>query len=80
MVSDSGVAASARTPGGESTLPEAVAAETEKIRITANQLAERESDDIGKDIRVLAGLVQQLAEQVERMAGASGESDGARRS
>ena len=74
MDSDSGVAASARTPGGEATLTEAVNAEVEKIRTTANQMAERESDDVGKDVRVLAGLVQQLAEQVERLTDAAEEN------
>ena len=50
------------------TIAEAVAAEAAKTRDTANQMAEREPVDIGKDLRVLAGMVQQLADQVERLA------------
>jgi hypothetical protein len=49
-------------------IAEATAAEAAKTRDTANLMAEREPNDIGKDIRQLAGMVQQLAEQVERLA------------
>ncbi|HEX6132002.1 MAG TPA: hypothetical protein VF044_09740 [Actinomycetota bacterium] len=49
-------------------IAEAVAAEAAKTRDTANQMAEREPVDIGKDVRVLAGMVQKLADQVERLA------------
>jgi hypothetical protein len=48
----------------------AVAAEAAKIRETANRMAERDPEDLTKDIRQLAGTVQQLAEQVERLAAA----------
>ena len=49
-------------------IAEATAAEAAKTRETANLMAEREPNDVGKDIRQLAGMVQQLAEQVERLA------------
>ena len=50
-------------------IADATAAEAAKIHETANRMAEREpSDDLGKEVRQLAGMVQQLAEQVERLA------------
>lgn len=50
-------------------IADATAAEAAKTRETANRMAEREpSEDLGKEIRQLAGMVQQLAEQVERLA------------
>jgi len=52
-------------------IADATAAEAAKTRETANRMAEREpSGDLGKEIRQLAGMVQQLAEQVERLAAA----------
>ena len=54
-------------------IADATAAEAAKTRETANLMAEREpSDDLGKEVRQLAGMVQQLAEQVERLALAIG--------
>lgn len=54
-------------------IADAAAAEAAKTRETANRMAEREpSDDMGKEVRQLAGMVQQLAEQVERLALAVG--------
>jgi hypothetical protein len=46
-------------------------AELTKVRETAERLANGESVEGGDPIRVLAGLVQQLATQVERDARSS---------
>lgn len=43
-------------------------AEIEKVRSTAQRLAEGRSEEGGNQIRVLAGLTAQLAHQVERLA------------
>ena len=61
---------SSTAPAGDGLggIAEATAAEAAKTRETANRVAEREPNDVGKDIRQLAGMVQQLAEQVERLA------------
>jgi hypothetical protein len=56
------------TAGDVGTVAEAVADEAAKTRDTANQMAGREPADVGTDVRVLAGMVQQLADQVERLA------------
>jgi hypothetical protein len=56
--------------GDETGITNAVTAEAAKVRETANLLAEREPDDLARDIRQLAGMVQQLADQVERLAAA----------
>jgi hypothetical protein len=60
-------------PDGLGGIADATAAEAAKTRETANRMAEREpSEDLGKEVRQLAGMVQQLAEQVERLALAIG--------
>ncbi|HSL11889.1 MAG TPA: hypothetical protein VLA82_11305 [Actinomycetota bacterium] len=62
-----------RNPDELGGIAEATAAEAAKTRETANRMAEREpSEDVGKEVRQLAGMVQQLAEQVERLALAVG--------
>jgi hypothetical protein len=42
-------------------------AEVTKVKETAGRLARGEAAGEGDPVRVLAGLIQQLAEQVERM-------------
>jgi len=54
-------------------IADAAAAEAAKTRDTANLMAERDPDDLAKDMRQLAGMVQQLAEQVQRLAVAVGQ-------
>lgn len=62
---------SSTSPDDLGGIADATAAEAAKTRETANRMAEREpSEDAGKEIRQLAGMVQQLAEQVERLAAA----------
>jgi hypothetical protein len=52
---------------------EAAVAEVRKTRDTASRLANGEYPEDADHIRVLAGLIQQLADQVERLAvGSSG--------
>jgi hypothetical protein len=48
---------------------EAVRLEAAKTKETADRMANGESTDDKDDIRVLAGMVKQVAEQVERLAG-----------
>ena len=45
-----------------------VAAEARKVRETADKLAEGDSPEGADTVRVLAGMIRQLAEQVERLA------------
>jgi hypothetical protein len=46
-----------------------IVAESRKAKETANRIANGESPKSGaEDVRVLAGLVHQIAEQVERLA------------
>jgi len=44
-------------------------AEVAKVRDTAARIADGDSADGGDQVRVLAGLIQQLAAQVEVLAG-----------
>ena len=46
---------------------DAVLAEIRKVKETAERLANGETPEEADQIRVLAGLVHQLAEQVERL-------------
>jgi hypothetical protein len=48
---------------------EAALAEVRKVKETAERLANGETPDEADQTRVLAGLVFQLAEQVERLEG-----------
>jgi hypothetical protein len=50
-----------------STQPGDALAEVTKVKETAERLANGEAAAGGDQIRVLAGLIHQLAEQVERM-------------
>ena len=73
---DAATGSSSPTPDSDDLggIADATAAEAAKTRETANRLAEREpSEDLGKEVRQLAGMVQQLAEQVERLATAIGD-------
>jgi hypothetical protein len=45
-----------------------VAAEARKVRETADKLAEGDSPEGADTVRMLAGMIRQLAEQVERLA------------
>ena len=45
-----------------------VAAEARKVRETADKLAEGDYPEEADNVRVLAGMIRQLAEQVERLA------------
>ena len=56
----------------ESTTIEAVRLEAQKTRETADRMANGESNPERDDIRALAGMVKQLAEQVERLAEVAG--------
>jgi hypothetical protein len=50
--------------------PDAVAAEARKTKETAERMANGEGPPgEADDVRVLAGMVHQVAEQVERLAG-----------
>jgi hypothetical protein len=48
---------------------EAIRSEARKTKETAEKMANGDSPSQADDIRVLAGMVHQLAEQVERLAG-----------
>lgn len=48
---------------------QAVIEEVRKTRDTAARLANGEATDDADHVRVLAGMIQKLAEQVERLAG-----------
>lgn len=52
----------------ESSEAEAVRLEAAKTKETADRVANGESADEKDDIRVLAGMVKQVAEQIERLA------------
>jgi len=47
---------------------EGVIAEVRKVRETADKLAEGDYPEGADHVRVLAGMIRQLAEQVERLA------------
>jgi hypothetical protein len=51
--------------------PEAALAEIRKVRETAERLANGDYPTDADHVRVLAGMIHQLAEQVERLASAS---------
>lgn len=51
--------------------PDAALTEIRKVRQTAERLANGDYPDDADHVRVLAGLIKQLAEQVERLAPAS---------
>jgi hypothetical protein len=58
--------------------PDAVAAEARKTKETAERMANGEGPPgEADDIRVLAGMVHQVAEQVERLAGLLGDGSSA---
>ena len=60
--------------------PDAVAAEARKTKETAERMANGEGPPgEADDIRVLAGMVHQVAEQVERLAGLLSDAGGSRR-
>jgi hypothetical protein len=48
---------------------EAIRSEARKTKETAEKMANGDSPSQADDIRVLAGMVHQVAEQVERLAG-----------
>ena len=52
---------------------EGIRAEAKKTKETAERLANGDSPDGADHIRVLAGLIHQVAEQVERLAAQSAE-------
>jgi hypothetical protein len=51
---------------------EAIRAEARKTKETAEKMANGDTPTEADDVRVLAGMVHQLAEQVERLAGVVG--------
>jgi hypothetical protein len=51
---------------------EAIRAEARKTKDTAERMANGDAPAQADDVRVLAGMVHQLAEQVERLAGVVG--------
>ena len=53
---------------------EAALAEIRKVKETAERLANGETPDEADQTRVLAGLVFQLAEQMERLEGSRNQS------
>jgi hypothetical protein len=50
----------------------AALAEIRKVRATAERLANGDYPTDANHVRVLAGMIRQLAEQVERLASAAG--------
>ena len=51
---------------------EAIRSEARKTKETAERMANGDAPSQADDVRVLAGMVHQLAEQVERLAGVVG--------
>jgi hypothetical protein len=47
---------------------QAIVAETRKTRDTADRMANGEHPDEADEVRVLAGMVRQVADQIERLA------------
>jgi hypothetical protein len=58
----------------DGTTAEAVRLEAAKTKETADRMANGESTDEKDDARVLAGMIKQIAEQVERLAALMEES------
>ena len=65
------------TRSGAGSIVEAIRAEAAATKETADRMANGETPAAADDIRVLAGMVRQLADQIERLATAFGDGGGA---
>jgi hypothetical protein len=60
------------TTSGAGSIVDAIRAEAAATKETADRMANGETPAAADDIRVLAGMVRQLADQIERLATAFG--------
>jgi HAMP domain-containing protein len=65
------------TTSGAGSIMEAIRSEAAATKETADHMANGETPSEADEVRVLAGMVRQLADQVERLAAAVDGSGGA---